>query len=419
VSAARGRRANTGGKREGAGRKRGKPNKITAKRAADIEAAVDKAVKEGRAKPSERLWLLGDVAVNEIVKYKKAAEGNPGDMDARAEYKWWMEYARKAFCDAAPFWSPKLAAMAVRADVTVDDMRKDTADPRQRLLEMYLQMRQRARLPANMVSNTGPSSPGELEMTFSTSAVAVCCCSDSRSSLSKRVFSMAMTGLGGEVLHQCDLLLGEGQNLLAVDADDADQLVRLDQRHVRAPPNLVIDDSGSTTAMSATWAACMVSSRWVSVLVRPRSGALLLYSTYARGALCSATRRKPSPSRSSMVPKAASQMRVAFSNIAWKTGSSSPGELEMTFSTCEVAVCCSNASAICLRASASSRVRFSSCFFNSTSELGPLLTRAAAFVPVERSRVGLFAPLRAKVTSSAQSLASLPVGPAEDRAYQS
>src|SRR5262249_21387670 len=49
----------------------------------------------------------------------------------------------------------------------------------------------------------------------------------------------------------------------------------------------------------------------------------------------------------------------------------------------------------------------SSCFFNSISELGPSLTCALAFVPVERglrSRVGLFAPLRDKVTSSAQSL---------------
>jgi hypothetical protein len=52
-------------------------------------------------------------------------------------------------------------------------------------------------------------------------------------------------------------------------------------------------------------------------------------------------------------------------------------------------------------------VRASSCFFNSLSELGLLLTRAFAFVPVERSlraRVRRFAPLRDKVTSSAQSL---------------
>src|SRR5262249_18512437 len=105
-----------------------------------------------------------------------------------------------------------------------------------------------------------------------------------------------------------------------------------------------------------------------------------------------------------------------------KTGCSSPGELEITWSTSEVAVYCSSdsercsrASARCARASASSRVRASSCFFNSISELGPLLTRALPFVSVERSlrlRVGLFAPLRDKVTSSAQSLIPLPVGPA-------
>jgi len=36
-----------------------------------------------------------------------------------------------------------------------------------------------------------------------------------------------------------------------------------------------------------------------------------------------------------------------------------------------------------------------------------------------RPRVGLFAPLRDKVTSSAQSLVPLTVGPAKDRAYHS
>src|SRR5262245_60460701 len=43
-----------------------------------------------------------------------------------------------------------------------------------------------------------------------------------------------------------------------------------------------------------------------------------------------------------MMPKLASQIRVAFSNMELKTGSSLPGELEMTFSTSEVAVCCSS-----------------------------------------------------------------------------
>src|SRR5262249_54266633 len=42
------------------------------------------------------------------------------------------------------------------------------------------------------------------------------------------------------------------------------------------------------------------------------------------------------------MPKLAPQMRVAFANIASKTGCKSPGEPEMTCSTSEVAVCCSS-----------------------------------------------------------------------------
>ena len=52
-------------------------------------------------------------------------------------------------------------------------------------------------------------------------------------------------------------------------------------------------------------------------------------------------------------------MRVAFSRSDWNTGTSSAGELEMTFSTSEVAVCCSSdseRSSVRWRSSPSSRV---------------------------------------------------------------
>ena len=73
-------------------------------------------------------------------------------------------------------------------------------------------------------------------MTLSTSAVAVCCCSDSgsrcaRSSLSSRVFSMAMTAWLAKLSTQLDLLVGERAHLLAIDGDGADQLVLLEHRH--------------------------------------------------------------------------------------------------------------------------------------------------------------------------------------------
>src|SRR6516164_3086494 len=95
------------------------------------------------------------------------------------------------------------------------------------------------------------------------------------------------------------------------------------------------------------------------------------------------------------------------------TGSNPPGELEMTCKTSAVALCCSSASARSSRASLSLRSYVSSCCSRSARGLRIRPTRVFATVPVERSlrpRVGLFAPLRDKITSLAQSLVPLPVG---------
>src|SRR5262249_10534384 len=89
----------------------------------------------------------------------------------------------------------------------------------------------------------------------------------------------------------------------------------------------------------------------------------------------------------------ASQKRAALLTTASNTVLRSVGEVLMILRISAVAACCSSASANL----------FSKCARG--SRLG--LTRVLAFVPVERSlrpRVGLFAPLRDKVTSSAQSL---------------
>src|SRR5262249_18120687 len=112
----------------------------------------------------------------------------------------------------------------------------------------------------------------------------------------------------------------------------------------------------------------------------------------------------------------ASQIRRAFSSIVVNTGLSSPGELEITPSTSEVAVCCSSASARCSRASWSSRLYFSSCCSRSAGGLRTSPMRVFAFVPVERSlrpRVGLFAPLRDKGHLVGTVTGPLPVGPSQ------
>ena len=57
-----------------------------------------------------------------------------------------------------------------------------------------------------------------------------------------------------------------------------------------------------------------------------------------------ATRCMVSPSQRKILPNFAPQIRAALSNMVANTGCTSPGELEITWSTSDVAVCCSNAS---------------------------------------------------------------------------
>ena len=81
------------------------------------------------------------------------------------------------------------------------------------------------------VSSTVCRSKVERLMTLSTSAVAVCCCSDSRSSLSSRVFSMAMTACAAKFVTSAICLSVNGRTSGPVDDDRTDQLVVLEHRH--------------------------------------------------------------------------------------------------------------------------------------------------------------------------------------------
>ena len=84
------------------------------------------------------------------------------------------------------------------------------------------------------VSSTVCSSNAERLITLSTSAVAVCCCSDSRRFglplEQPRVFD-GDDGLGGEVRHQLDLSIAKGSNFLAINYDGSDKFVVLEHWH--------------------------------------------------------------------------------------------------------------------------------------------------------------------------------------------
>ena len=84
---------------------------------------------------------------------------------------------------------------------------------------------------ASMASKTGASSPGELLITFSTSAVAVCCCSDFPQLVEQPRVLDGDDGLGGEILDQLNLPISEGYRPTTGSADRPDHYTSPNQRH--------------------------------------------------------------------------------------------------------------------------------------------------------------------------------------------
>ncbi len=113
---------------------------------------------------------------------------------------------------------------------------------------------------------------------------------------------------------------------------------------VLAPPTFARADPayGSWAARSRTWFSCFVVTTGPAIeLFRSMTGLRRRSSANAGGALCMASSRNSPPSNKVKLPNWALQMRTAFASNASNTGSSSPGELEITRRTSEVAVCCS------------------------------------------------------------------------------
>src|SRR5262245_63893844 len=106
------------------------------------------------------------------------------------------------------------------------------------------------------------------------------------------------------------------------------------------------------------WTACLLAAMRVSGLCGFSLNTCGCSMEWPPGSPYDDSARNAPLLKLNMMPNLASQIRTAFSSIALKTGFKSPGELEMTFSTSEVAVCCSSDSeSSCVRACTSSNRR--------------------------------------------------------------
>jgi len=126
------------------GRKRGVPNKFSI-------ARVERAIAEGRKQPPEELLRNAENCRAMAARYApmqtnadtKQPEPNKGHDEER--YGFWLAQERDALKAAAPYYAPRLTAIALQTS-QLDRDKEARADPRVALLEMILQMRDRDEL---------------------------------------------------------------------------------------------------------------------------------------------------------------------------------------------------------------------------------------------------------------------------------
>ena len=164
-------------------------------------------------------------------------------------------------------------------------------------------------------------------MTLSTSAVAVCCCSDLAQFTEQPRVLDRDDRLRGEVLHQLDLLIGEWPHLLAIDANCANQLAVLEHRDDEQRPcagkfwrcRSLIVDVGRAPRRRRASARCLVATARHDRALGPgrMTGSRIAIRRIPRGASCRAAARKPRRRAATAIP-----------NRLRRCGSHSPASLE-------------------------------------------------------------------------------------------
>ena len=129
-----------GGARPGAGHPRGVPNKFGAQRAAAVE-------RSGKRLPPANLLIIAENSMAMAARFQPGSRDNPNPDYDREQYAFWLDRSREALRDAAPYYAPKLHAVAVQTVPSIEDKDEpDYIDPRQLLFEMYMQMRERGQI---------------------------------------------------------------------------------------------------------------------------------------------------------------------------------------------------------------------------------------------------------------------------------
>jgi hypothetical protein len=136
------------GERRG-GRAKGTPNKFGALR-------VQEAIQQGKLLPHAALMLIAERSLAMAARFQpertneETKEREPNPEHDPQKYGHWLAAAREAYNSAAPYYAPKLAAVAHSGDIAVIGA-EDRLDPRQIMWETYIAMRRRGELAQKVV----------------------------------------------------------------------------------------------------------------------------------------------------------------------------------------------------------------------------------------------------------------------------
>jgi hypothetical protein len=150
-----------GGARPGAGRKAGKPNRLS-------EQRVEQARRQGKRLPPESLLLIAENSMAMAERYQPeltdptTREKSPNPLHNEERYAFWLAASREAYKAAAPYYAPRLHAVAMQlATPALDNKQEGRADPRETLWQTYLEMRRRGELALKAVSGPKTNGPAQ------------------------------------------------------------------------------------------------------------------------------------------------------------------------------------------------------------------------------------------------------------------
>jgi hypothetical protein len=122
---------------------------------------VAEAKAQGKKLPPENLLIIAENSMAMAARYEPGTKEKPNENYDEERYAFWLSAAREANKAAAPYYAPRLHAIAVQTVPSIEGKGEESrVDPRQLLLEMYFKMRERGEIALTALPAPGPKRSG-------------------------------------------------------------------------------------------------------------------------------------------------------------------------------------------------------------------------------------------------------------------